>query len=354
MFSLRKLRQRLEHIIFDTNTPISNGFDLALIWLIIASVLLVMIESIASVRSSYGQILRGLEWFFTIIFSLEYLIRLGVAKEPRKYARSFFGIIDLLTLLPSYLSIFLAGAHYLLVIRSLRLLRVFRVLKLVRYLDEASSLRKALQASRAKITVFLGTVITLVMIIGALIYMIEGEENGFSNIPVSIYWAIVTLTTVGYGDMSPQTGLGKMIASIIMIIGYGIIAVPTGIVTAEINQQHKEEKKKKAGYKPCLLCHPKDHAARALFCHYCGGEVRLSGEEVLCQNPQVRDLEHLHSTPEEVSDEAHEQTFQEAFEAFDENFDEAIEALPSKEALPTPDALLPTPDALPTKNDAEA
>lgn len=326
MVSLSKLRKRLEHIIFDTNTPISNSFDIALIWLIIASVLLVMVESVASVRSSYGQLLRGLEWFFTIIFSLEYLVRLLVAKQPRKYARSFFGIIDLLTLLPSYLSIFLTGAHYLLVIRSLRLLRVFRVLKLVRYLDEASSLRKALQASRAKITVFLGTVITLVMIIGALIYMIEGEENGFSNIPVSIYWAIVTLTTVGYGDMSPQTGLGKMIASMIMIIGYGIIAVPTGIVTAEINQQHKEnkeEKKKKIGYKPCLLCHPKDHATRALFCHFCGGEVRISGEEVLCQNPQVKDLEHLHNTVEEVSDEALEEAFQAAFTAaFDEGFNE--------------------------------
>lgn len=306
---LNNLRKRLEHIIFDTNTPVSNGFDMVLIWFIVASVLLVMIESINSISANHGALLRGLEWFFTIIFSLEYLVRLWVAKNSRKYATSFFGIIDLLTLLPSYLSIFLTGAHYLLVIRSLRLLRVFRVLKLVRYLDEASSLQKALQASRAKITVFLGAVITLVLIIGALIYMVEGEENGFSNIPVSIYWAIVTLTTVGYGDISPRTPLGQMLASIIMIIGYGIIAVPTGIVTAEMNQQHKDDKKREAGYKPCLICHPKDHATRALFCHLCGGEVRINKEDVLCKNPQVNDLEHLHH----AYDESLEASFAEFF-----------------------------------------
>lgn len=289
---LERIRQRIGHIIFETNTPASNLFDMLLIWFILASILLVMLESVGSFQHRYGALLRALEWCFTLVFTLEYVARVWTSLNTRRYVLSFFGIIDLLTILPSYLSIFFTGAHYLLVIRALRLLRVFRVLKLVRFLDEANTLSRALQASRAKITVFLGVVMTLVVIIGALIYMVEGEDNGFTNIPISIYWAIVTLTTVGYGDISPQTPLGRILASLIMVIGYGIIAVPTGIVTAEIANVQEGGPANK-GYRLCSICHPSDHPKGALFCHLCGGEVKVTDKDVLCRHSQITDLKHL-------------------------------------------------------------
>jgi voltage-gated potassium channel len=209
------------------------------------------------------------EWFFTLLFTVEYLLRLICVGKPWRYARSFFGIVDLMAIIPTYLSLFLPGTHYLLVIRILRLLRIFRIFKLTGYLSEAQVIKSALWASQKKISVFLLTVVALVVIIGSLIYVIEGEKNGFTNIPVSIYWAIVTLTTVGYGDLSPQTPLGKMLASIVMIAGYGIIAVPTGIVTVEFTHAIK----KKISTEACPACGTEGHDPDALYCKYCGAKL---------------------------------------------------------------------------------
>ena len=222
-------RERLRTIIFGTGTPAGKAFDVGLLALIIASVLAVVLESVSWIREDYGSWLHTFEWVVTISFTIEYVLRLYCVNKPWRYARSFFGVVDLLAILPTYLSIFIPGAQSLLVIRALRLLRVFRVLKLVHFVGEASQLRVALQASLRKIIVFLGAVLALTVIVGSAMYLIEGEENGFTNIPVSIYWAIVTMTTVGYGDMAPETPLGKALASLIMILGYGIIAVPTAI-----------------------------------------------------------------------------------------------------------------------------
>jgi voltage-gated potassium channel len=206
------------------------------------------------------------EWFFTILFTIEYLLRLVSVGRPLAYATSFFGVVDLLAILPTYLSILIPGAQYLLVIRILRVLRIFRILKLVQYLGEARMLTQALRASRRKITVFLFVVLTLVTIFGSLIYLIEDPKDGFTSIPKSIYWSIVTLTTVGYGDMSPQTGLGQLLSALIMIIGYGIIAVPTGIVTVELAQAFKRQISTQA----CPECSAEGHDIDAKFCKYCG------------------------------------------------------------------------------------
>src|SRR5918993_171404 len=227
-------RARLHQVIFESDTAAGRDFDLALIWLILLSVATVILESVRSVRVRYGDLLFALEWFFTLLFTAEYVLRLVSVRRPLRYATSFFGVVDLLAIIPTYLSIFVPGSQYLLVIRILRLLRVFRLLKLSEYVAEADTLRLALRASRRKISVFLSAVMLLVVIIGALMYVIEGEEHGFTSIPISIYWAIVTLTTVGFGDLSPRTALGQMLASFVMIIGYGIIAVPTGIVSVEL------------------------------------------------------------------------------------------------------------------------
>ena len=263
-------RGRLHEIIFEADTPAGRLFDFALIWLILLSVATVILESVRHVREQYGDLLYALEWFFTLLFTVEYSLRLMGVRRPLRYATSFFGVVDLLAIIPTYLSIFVPGSQYLLVIRILRLLRVFRLLKLSEYVTEANTLRRALRASRRKISVFLSAVVLLVIIIGALMYVIEGEEHGFTSIPVSIYWAIVTLTTVGYGDLSPRTPFGQILASIVMIVGYGIIAVPTGIVSVELAQAARQQN---VTTQSCPSCGAEGHDPDALCCKYCGANL---------------------------------------------------------------------------------
>lgn len=260
-------REILHSIIFGTHTPSGRAFDIVLIIMIILSVLVVMLDSVSSVHNRFANEIRILEWVFTIIFTAEYLLRLYVVRSPLKYATSFFGIVDLVAIIPTYLSLVLVGSHYLIVIRTLRLLRVFRVLKLVQYLSQADVLMQALKASRMKIMIFVFTVVNVVIIVGAIMYVVEGESNGFTSIPRSIYWAIVTLTTVGYGDISPSTPLGQLIASAVMIMGYGIIAVPTGIVTMEMNRAHENSHQ---AYFACSDCGHDIMDADANFCKFCG------------------------------------------------------------------------------------
>lgn len=261
-------RRRLHEIIFEADTRAGKLFDLVLLWLIIASVVVVMLESVNSLGKRYGEAFYYIEWIFTGLFTLEYILRLISVRRPLSYAFSFFGIIDLLAIIPGFLSLLIPGTHYLLTIRILRLLRIFRILKLTEYITEARVITSALRASRRKISVFLLAVLSIVTVVGSLIYVIEGEENGFSDIPTSVYWAIVTLTTVGYGDLSPKTALGKTLASIVMILGYAIIAVPTGIVTAELTRASA-----KYSTQVCPECHSQDHDADADFCKYCGARL---------------------------------------------------------------------------------
>ena len=262
-------RERLGHIIFETETPAARGFDVVLLWLILLSVLLVMLESVTSIRARYGETLRVLEWGFTLLFTVEYFLRIYVARKPLRYIRSFYGIVDLLAIIPTYLSLLVVGSQYLTVVRALRLLRVFRVLKLIRFLGEASTLTRALQASREKITVFIVTVLTLVVIVGSVMFLVEGPTNGFTSIPISIYWAIVTLTTVGYGDISPQTPLGQFLSAVVMIMGFAIIAVPTGIVTSELSRADREQREG-----VCPNCGHGGHDLDAAFCKYCGANLQ--------------------------------------------------------------------------------
>lgn len=262
-------RMVLHEVIFEADTPLGKGFDVLLIVSILASVAAVMLDSIGAVRSQHGNLLYGIEWFFTLLFTIEYVLRLLCVGKPLKYASSFYGIIDLLAIIPTYLSLILPGSQYLLVIRILRILRIFRILKLVAYLGEARLLMRALRASSRKIAVFLFTVLTLVVIFGSLMYVIEGEARGFTSIPRSIYWAIVTLTTVGYGDISPQTSLGQTLASVVMILGYGIIAVPTGIVTVQMTQTIGA----KVSTQACPECSAEGHDADARHCKFCGAAL---------------------------------------------------------------------------------
>ncbi len=264
---LAKWREDLGNVIFGVDTFSGRLFDVLLLLAIVLSVVAVMLESVVPIAEEYGLYLHIAEWFFTILFTFEYAARLIVARKPTKYARSFFGLVDLLSILPTYLSLVFSGAQMLLVIRSIRLLRIFRILKLVRFLGEASQLMEALRSSRAKITVFIGGVFILVVVMGSLMYLIEGGDNGFTSIPRSIYWAIVTLTTVGYGDIAPQTVLGQFVASGIMILGYGIIAVPTGIVTSEMT---KAKYKVKHTEVYCPGCNNRDHDKNADYCKICG------------------------------------------------------------------------------------
>ncbi len=259
-------RQRLRIIIFEADTPAGKAFDVALIAVILLSVVVVMLDSVNRFHMRLDALFTLLEWIFTILFTIEYLARLYCVERPLKYATSFFGVVDLLAILPTYVSLIFPGSHYLAVIRVLRVLRIFRVLKLVQYLGEARLLMQALRASRRKITVFLFTVLTLVVILGSMMYIIEGEENGFTSIPRSIYWAIVTLTTVGYGDISPRTPLGQALSSLVMILGYSIIAVPTGIVTVEVARADKQTRK-------CPGCGASGHDADARYCKYCGTQL---------------------------------------------------------------------------------
>lgn len=265
----RKFQGKLHQIIFGSDTFSGKMFDLMVMISILLSVFAVMLDSVKSIHLEYGNLLYIIEWFFTILFTIEYILRLISIRKPILYALSFFGIVDLLAVIPTYLSVIIAGSQYLLVIRILRVLRIFRVLKFVQYIGEAQVLARALLASRRKITLFLFTVLTVVVIIGSLMYVVEGEKNGFTNIPTSIYWSIVTLTTVGYGDISPQTSLGQALAAVIMIIGYSIIAVPTGIVTAEMSLAVKS----KFNSNVCQSCSKEGHDTDAEFCKHCGTKL---------------------------------------------------------------------------------
>jgi voltage-gated potassium channel len=266
---LDSLRSQLYVIIFEAETSKGKLFDIVLIISIVLSSIVVLFDSVSAISKNYGNILNVLEWTFTIIFTIEYVLRIFCIGKPFRYMTSFFGIVDFLAVLPTYISVLFPGSHYLGVIRVIRLLRVFRVLKLVQYMSESVQLLEALKASRRKIEVFLFAVLTLVIIVGSLMYVIEGEENGFTSIPRGIYWAVVTLTTVGYGDISPKTNLGQTLAAIIMIIGYGVIAVPTGIVTAELSNT----KNPKIGVHCCQQCSAELYDADAVYCKHCGSKL---------------------------------------------------------------------------------
>ncbi len=246
-----------------------KAFDVLLILVILLSVIAVMLDSVSTIRKVYGDFLYSVEWFFTLLFTVEYILRLLCVGRPIRYATSFFGIVDLAAVVPTYLSLLIPGTQYLLVIRVLRVLRTFRVLKLVHYLGEANLIKEALLASSRKIFVFLFTILTLVVIFGSVLYLIEGEENGFTSIPRSIYWAIVTLTTVGYGDISPKTAIGQVLAAMIMILGYSVIAVPTGIVTVELSLAFT----KKISTQACPECSKEGHDTDALYCKFCGAKL---------------------------------------------------------------------------------
>lgn len=253
-------------IIFEADTPAGKAFDIGLIVCILSSVVAVMLDSVSGIHIRYSNWLYSVEWFFTIVFTIEYGLRLWCIQNTALYARSFFGIVDLLGIIPTYLSLLFVGTQYLLVIRVLRVLRVFRVLRMVRFVGEAELLAQALRASRRKITVFVTAVAALVVVIGSLMYLIEGEANGFTSIPRSIYWAIITMTTVGYGDITPQTPLGQAFASVVMVMGYGIIAIPTGIVTLEISEASRRSRNTRT----CPQCSAEGHVPEAGFCWRCG------------------------------------------------------------------------------------
>ena len=263
------LKDRVRLIIFEAHTPAGKAFDVGLIICILVSVLAVLLDSVATLHDAYGRYFLAVEWFFTVIFTLEYVTRLWCIQDTARYARSFYGVVDLLGIIPTYLSLLVADTQYLLVIRILRVLRVFRVLRMVRYVGEAELLTQALIASRRKITVFISSVLALVVIFGSFMYLIEGEANGFTSIPRSIYWAVITLTTVGYGDLTPHTPLGQAVATLVMIMGYGIIAVPTGIVTLELSEAHKRA----ANTRTCPVCAVEGHVREATYCWRCGAHL---------------------------------------------------------------------------------
>ena len=269
MNNLKELKSTLYDIIHNTDSRWGKIFDVTLVIFIILSVIYVCLESVDSIDKKYHHLMVFAEWLITIVFTLEYLLRIYTLKKPQKYIFSFYGIIDLLSTLPLYLSFFITGTGSLVALRSLRLLRIFRILKLVRFMGEASQLSSAIKASKTKILVFIYFVLILSVIFGTIMYLVEAQANsGFSNIPHSIYWTIVTMTTVGYGDIVPQTDLGRTIASVIMILGYGIIAVPTGIVTSEMTKiKHKKSKIK------CKKCGQKKIPKKATFCFNCGEKL---------------------------------------------------------------------------------
>lgn len=257
-------KRSLYIIIFESDTPAGKAFDIALLFAIGASVLVVMLESVKSIQTSHAILLRDLEWFFTGLFTIEYIARLLCVRRPLQYAWSFYGFIDLIAILPSYINFF-TSANYVMVVRVVRLLRVFRVLKLAHFLQETETLIAALRSSGRKIVVFLFSVVALATIMGTVMYLVEGEANGFTSIPHSVYWAIVTLTTVGYGDITPHTILGRFIASLIMIMGYGIIAVPTGIFSLELRAAAKAREAR-----ACAKCGTTESDAAARYCRRCG------------------------------------------------------------------------------------
>ncbi len=262
------LRRKVYITIFEAETKWGRRFDLILLYAISLSILEVILESDTRISAEYRDVLYYSEWALTIFFTIEYFLRLWCSRRPLKYAKSFFGIVDLLSILPTYIGLFMPGTHYLMTVRVLRLLRIFRILKLVRFVKAAQVLISALAASRHKIYIFIGAVLSIVLIMGTVMYIVEGEENGFTSIARSMYWAIVTMTTVGYGDLVPATSVGKFLASIMMLTGYAIIAVPTGIVSSELSQAVKEEKADAC----CTRC-KSDIYKRANYCHNCGLDI---------------------------------------------------------------------------------
>jgi voltage-gated potassium channel len=265
----KPLRQRVHEIIFESDTRAGRLFDATLLWLILLSVLAVMLETVGSIRARHGETLRTVEWIFTVLFTIEYLARVVVLRRPVAYVFSFFGVIDLLSFAPTYLSIVVPGAQALIAVRTFRVIRLFRIFKLASHMRHAKVIGTALRLARPKIVVFMLAVLSIVVTMGAVIYLVEGEENGFTSIPVSVYWAIVTVTTVGYGDLAPKTVLGQMIASVAMIIGYAIIAVPTGIVSADLAQAARQASSGQA----CPTCGVEGHDVDAAFCKRCGGKL---------------------------------------------------------------------------------
>lgn len=264
------LRNRIHEIIFEADTPAGKTFDIALLIVIIMSVIVVMLESVSYLEVKYADLFHLIEWIFTIIFTIEYLLRLYCVRRPLKYATSFFGIIDLLAIIPTYLSLFIAGTQYLIVIRALRLLRIFRIFKLGHYIKEGTLIIVALRASRAKIMVFMTFVLLMIIIIGSVMYLVEGgQDSGFSSIPRSIYWAVVTLTTVGYGDITPVTPLGQFLSAVVMILGYAVLAVPTGIVSAELISAETPSTNTQC----CRYCGEEGHSDDAIYCKYCGEKL---------------------------------------------------------------------------------
>jgi len=262
-------RRKLYHIIFESETRSGKIFDICLLVVILLSVLVVALESVNSFRAVFASTFFWAEVAFTILFTIEYILRIYSTPRPLKYIFSFFGIVDLLAIVPTYLTLLHSGAYALLIIRVLRLLRIARIFKLTRFITEGEVLTRALRASITKILVFLGAVSTVVVIVGAIMYLVEGPENGYDNIPVSIYWTIVTLTTVGYGDIVPHTTLGKLLSSFVMIMGYGIIAVPTGIVSVELARSDKAP----VANRVCSNCFTEGHRPSAHYCYNCGASL---------------------------------------------------------------------------------
>lgn len=267
--SVISLKEHLYTIIFGTETPAGKWFDLVLITAILFSVAVVLLDSVEGLSVKHHDLLFKLEWFFTLLFTVEYILRIYISPKPWGYVKSFYGIIDLVAILPSYLALLYANIGYLLVVRLLRVLRVFRILRLIRFMGDANILVRSLILSRRKIFIFFSFVFILAMLFGALIFVVEGPENGFTSIPRSVYWSVVTITTVGYGDIVPQTPLGQLLATFVMLTGYSIIAVPTGILTAEIAQEIQRQRT----LKHCQNCHRSGHEADADYCRHCGAEL---------------------------------------------------------------------------------
>ncbi len=262
----QRIRHRLYNIIFEADTAAGKFFDILILVLITLSVIAAILESVHPIEARFGHLLRAAEWGFTLMFTVEYIARLISVKRPWRYATSFYGIVDLLAIIPTYLSIVVPDAHSLIVIRALRLLRIFRVLKITRYLDEITALMIAIRATRVKITVFLLTVLTLALIMGTLMYVIEGDEESFSSIPRGLYWAVVTITTVGYGDIAPQTAMGQAVAAFAMVLGYSLIIIPTGIFAGELLKKSQKEPSARV----CMSCSLGGHDDDAQFCKHCG------------------------------------------------------------------------------------
>lgn len=267
----RSWRSRLHDVIYESNTPAGKAFDVALLILILLSIAVVILDSVPKHHARHGELFLALEWAFTVIFTLEYLLRLIAVRRPMRFVMSPLGLVDLLSILPSYLSVFVPGAQSLLVLRALRLLRIFRIFKLAHFLTEAEFLTAAIRGSVRKIAIFMLAVVALTIILGSVMYLVEGAEAGFTSIPESIYWAVVTITTVGYGDIAPVTALGKFIASAMMLIGYGIIAVPTGILTSELAMEARRKKPESA--EACKACGREGHDADAKHCKWCGARL---------------------------------------------------------------------------------